>query len=80
MKRGWSVYALFVGVSLFPGMAHAQDCSGLPTQFTGNEFPTGNFFSNFNNSCYLIPFATGNGSGTEGSDLNSHLLQDVLQG
>jgi len=71
MKRGWGVYALFAGVSLFPGMAHAQDCSGLPTQFTGNEFPTGNFFSNFNNSCYLIPFATSNGSGTEGSDLNS---------
>ena len=71
MKRRWSVYALFVSVSLFPGVAHAIDCSSLPTQFTGNEFPTGNFFSNFNNSCYLIPFARGNGGGAEGSDLNS---------
>jgi hypothetical protein len=60
-------------------MAHAQDCSGLPTQFTGNEFPTGNFFSNFNNSCYLIPFATGNGSGTEGSDLNSQYYKMFYQ-
>jgi hypothetical protein len=60
-------------------MAHAQDCSGLPTQFTGNEFPTGNFFSNFNNSCYLIPFATSNGSGTEGSDLNSQYYKMFYQ-
>jgi hypothetical protein len=79
MKLRWSVYILFVGVSLSPGMAHAQDCSGLPTQFTGNEFPTGNFFSNFNNSCYLIPFATGNGSGTEGSDLNSQYYKMFYQ-
>jgi hypothetical protein len=69
MKRRWSVYALFVSVSLFPGTAHAIDCSGLPTQFTGNEFPKGNFFSNFDNSCYLIPFASG--SGSQAGDLNS---------
>jgi streptogramin lyase len=32
-----------------------MDCSQLPTQFTGNEFPSGDFFSNFQNPCYLIP-------------------------
>ena len=69
MKRRWSVCALFASVSLFPGMAHAIDCSGLPTQFNGGEFPTGNFFSNFDNACYLIPFSSGNGGA--GADLNS---------
>lgn len=71
MKLSWCVYALLTSASMFPGLAHAQDCSGLPTQFNGNQFPTGNFFSNFNNSCYLIPFAASSGNGTEGSDLNS---------
>lgn len=47
---------LFAGLSLFVGIAHAQDCSNLPTQFTGNEFPSGNFFTNFNNSCYYVNF------------------------
>jgi hypothetical protein len=70
MIRRWSVYALFVSVSLFPGLARAVNCSGLPTTFTGNEFPKGNFFSNFDNSCYLIPFATGAGA-SQGGDLNS---------
>jgi hypothetical protein len=69
MKIRWSVYALLMGVCLFRGVSYAQYCG--PTQFTGNEFPTGNFFSNFNNSCYLIPFAASAGQGTEGSDLNS---------
>jgi hypothetical protein len=69
MKRGWSVCAFFLGVALFSGMANAQYCG--PITFTGNEFPTGNFFSNFNNSCYLISFATSEGQGTQGSDLNS---------
>ena len=77
MKRGWSVYALLLGVSLFPGMARAQYCG--PTTFTGNEFPSGNFFSNFDNSCYLIPFGTGTGSGSEGSDLNSQYYKMFYQ-
>ena len=55
----------------FPAASRTQNCSGLPTTFTGTEFPTGNFFSNFNNSCYLIPFSTGNGSGGEQGDMNS---------
>jgi hypothetical protein len=70
MRRKWGVYALFASVSLFPGMALAIDCSGLPTTFTGNQFPTGNFFSNFDNACYLIPFTTGTGA-SSGGDLNS---------
>jgi hypothetical protein len=69
MKRLSSGYALIAGISLFAGMARAQYCG--PIEFTGNEFPSGNFFSNFNNSCYLISFATSAGQGTEGSDLNS---------
>jgi len=70
MKRRWGAYALFVAVTLLPGTARATSCAGLPTSFTGNEFPKGNFFSNFNNSCYLIPFAQGAGGG-QGGDLNS---------
>jgi hypothetical protein len=61
---------LVAGLLWFGTTAYAIDCSTLPTQFTGNEFPTGDFFSNFDNSCYTIPFGTGHG-GTAGSDLNS---------
>jgi hypothetical protein len=74
MKLKFCICALLVFTGLFPGLAHATNCAGLPTTFTGNQFPTGNFFSNFdsgpNASCYLIPFATGSG-GTSGGDLNS---------
>jgi hypothetical protein len=51
--------------------AHAKNCSNLPTQFNGNQFPTGNFFTNFNNNCYLIPLIAGDGSVNEQGDLNS---------
>jgi hypothetical protein len=61
----------FAAFVLFPGAARAINCSGLPTQFTGNEFPTGDFFSNFNNPCYTIPFSAGHGSGGEEGDLNA---------
>jgi len=72
MKRLPGLFCLlFAGLSGLPGSVYAKDCTGLPTQFTGNEFPKGNFFSNFDNNCYLIPFATGNGSGGEQGDLNS---------
>lgn len=76
MKRVWSVLALLVGVSLFSGIAHAQYCG--PTSFTGNEFPKGNFFSNFDNSCYLIPLASGSGQAA-GGDLNSIYQQVFYQ-
>ena len=59
-----------MALCLLPGIALAADCSGLPTSFTGNEFPKGDFFSNFNNPCYLIPMSTGHGTG-EWGDLNS---------
>jgi hypothetical protein len=58
-----------LSVSVAPVLA--VDCSKLPTQFTGNEFPSGNFFSNFNNSCYAVSFAKGRGGGNGQGDLNS---------
>ena len=69
----WTVLcALLVALCSFPGIAHAIDCSNLPTQFTGNEFPRGNFFTNFaNNPCYYVPFASGSGAGGQEGDLNS---------
>ncbi len=56
--------------------ALAQDvnCSGLPTSFKGNEFPSGDFFVNFNNPCYTIPLGQGNGAGKWG-DLNATYFQ-----
>ncbi|MFN7997558.1 MAG: hypothetical protein U0Q18_28325 [Bryobacteraceae bacterium] len=54
---------------------YAQNCTGLPTSFTGGEFPSGDFFSNFNNSCYTIRLPQGTGSGGEAGDLNSRYNQ-----
>jgi hypothetical protein len=54
--------ALFVGMSLWGTAARGMDCTGLPTSFTGNEFPNGDFFTNFNNPCYTIRLGTGNGN------------------
>jgi hypothetical protein len=51
-----------------------MDCSGLPTSFSGNQFPTGDFFSNFDNSCYTIHLGTGVG-GVEYGDLNATYYQ-----
>jgi len=51
-----------------------MDCSGLPTSFTGNEFPTGDFFRNFDNPCYAIHLGTGYGS-VEYGDLNAVYYQ-----
>jgi len=55
---------------LFFGLAHAQTHYCGPTSFTGTQFPTGDFFTNFDNTCYQIPFATG-GGGSQAGDLNS---------
>lgn len=71
MKSLMSVCLLAGALTLPATGAYARDCSGLPTQFTGNEFPNGNFITNFNNSCYLIPFASGNGAGGEQGDTNT---------
>ena len=56
-------------------MALCLDCANLPTQFGGNQFPTGTFFSNFDNPCYYVPLAYGVGTFAYG-DLNS--VYDVI--
>src|SRR5579862_9552508 len=66
-----SMCILAASVWLTAGTAFAINCSGLPTSFTGNEFPKGNFFSNFDNACYYINLNSGNGSGGQGGDLNA---------
>ena len=42
-----------------------------PTQFDPSSFTKGDFFTNFNNSCYLIPLSTGHGSAKQWGDLNT---------
>lgn len=74
MRRAIHASALLVGLACLPGMARAIDCSNLPTQFTGNEFPSGDFFSNFSNPCYYIPFPSGQGVDL-GGDLNAKYWQ-----
>jgi hypothetical protein len=68
--RRTGVWSMLLGLCLLPGVAHAIDCSNLPTSFTGNQFPTGDFFSNFNNPCYTIALGTGQGQ-SEYGDLNA---------
>lgn len=66
---------LLAVLCLLPGTAYAVDCSGLPTSFTGGEFPNGDFFTNFNNNpCYTIPLGSGNGNGLYG-DLNAEYYE-----
>jgi hypothetical protein len=65
---------LLLALCLFPWIARAQDCQGLPTSFGGNQFPTGDFFTNFNNPCYTITMATGAGD-IEYADLNARYSQ-----
>jgi hypothetical protein len=58
-------------ICVFPNAARATpNCSNLPTQFTGNEFPTGDFFSNFDNSCYTIHLGESNGTNGDYGDMN----------
>jgi len=65
-----NVFGALLGLCLLSGMAHAMDCSNLPTSFGGNPFPQGDFFTNFNNPCYAIPLSSGNGVNLYG-DLNA---------
>jgi len=65
---------LFVGFCLHGGVAFATNCSGLPTSFGENQFPTGDFFSNFDNDCYTIHLGTGIGD-VEYGDLNATYYQ-----
>jgi hypothetical protein len=70
--------SLCLGLCVLPGIALATDCSGLPTSFTGGEFPTGDFFSNFDNPCYTINLGAGVGN-TEYCDLNATYYQLYYQ-
>jgi len=65
---------LFLGFFVPTGIAQSTDCSGLPTSFNGNQFPKGDFFSNFDNPCYTIRLGTGYGS-VEYGDLNAVYYQ-----
>src|ERR1700722_5612035 len=69
---------LLAGICVLTDFAQAIDCSGLPTSFTGTEFPPGDFFSNFNNPCYTIPLAEGTGHSYFG-DLNATYFQAYFQ-
>jgi len=71
---GQTLAVLLLGICLAPGSAQAVDCANLPTSFSGGEFPTGDFFTNFNNPCYTIPLASGNGASQYG-DLNATYFQ-----
>ena len=79
MKRGAIARVLLAGLCLLPGIAHAIDCSGLPTSFTGGEFPAGDFFTNFNNPCYTIALGSGDGVGEYG-DLERPVFPVLLSG
>ncbi|MGA2135020.1 MAG: hypothetical protein ABSH50_22270 [Bryobacteraceae bacterium] len=69
------MYAFLGGCLLSVGLAATPATTKIaktcPTTFNPGSFTKGNFFTNFDNSCYLIPFSTGNGSGGEAGDLNS---------
>ena len=62
---------------LFAG-AYAANTS-CPTQFNPSSFTKGNFFSNFNNDCYLIPFSTGSGSAHQWGDLDTYYNKIYFQ-
>src|SRR5579862_9673321 len=65
---GARVCALFMGICCFGCSAQAVNCSNLPAQFTGNEFPNGDFFSNFQNPCYMITLQPGGPANTDVND------------
>jgi hypothetical protein len=74
MKLSLGALTLLAVVSIWATPAYAVDCSGLPTSFNGNEFPTGNFFSNFDGKlapCYLINLTPSNGAVITEGDLNA---------
>jgi hypothetical protein len=71
MKCSGVAVRCLLSVCLLAKAVYGIDCSNLPTQFSGNEFPSGNFFSNFANSCYTIPMSSGNGQTGDQGDLNA---------
>jgi hypothetical protein len=59
-------------------MAQAMDCTGLPTSFSGDQFPSGDFFTNFNNPCYTVRLGSGYGA-VEYGDRNATYYQLYYQ-
>ncbi|HUE04967.1 MAG TPA: hypothetical protein VMR62_35785 [Bryobacteraceae bacterium] len=74
VTRVVSLSSLFLGLFLRAHSAHGMDCSGLPTTFTGKEFPTGDFFTNFDSPCYTVNLGSGVGN-IEYGDLNATYYQ-----
>src|ERR1700674_4852845 len=73
-RQGVLARMLLLGLNLLLGVAHAENCAGLPTSFNGGEFPTGDFIGNFDNDCYTIHLGTGIGA-IEYGDLNAEYFQ-----
>ncbi len=68
MRRLFGACLISAGLAGLPAAVHAGTC---PTQFNPGSFTKGNFFTNFDNKCYFVDFATGQGSGSQWGDLNS---------
>jgi len=69
------IYTFFatclIGVGTAGLSAATRPPKSCPTTFNPGSFTSGDFFTNFNNNCYLISFSTGNGAGGQEGDLNS---------
>ena len=65
------ILALCVFLSLLNLPANTYAAKPCPTTFNPSSFTTGNFFSNFDNSCYYNDFVTGHGAGNEWGDLDT---------
>lgn len=59
------------GLACLPDAYAAGKTKTCPTQFNPGSFTKGDFFSNFDNGCYLIPFSTGHGSASQWGDLDT---------
>jgi hypothetical protein len=53
------------------GLRETDIITKVNDEFIGDEYPTGDFFLNFANDCYLVPFSIGNGSDGQKGDMNS---------
>jgi hypothetical protein len=51
---------------------------GTSNDIHWNQFPTGDFFTNFKHGCYTIPFGIGNGS-SEYGDLNATYFETYFK-
>jgi hypothetical protein len=67
----WLLCMCLLSASLVWSPPDAFAAGKCPTQFDPGSFTQGDFFSNFDNNCYFVPFSTGHGSGKQWGDLNS---------